>query len=888
MSTYRLDRLFQPGSVALVGASPRERSLGRKVLANLRSGGFGGPISLVNPRHRDIDGVATVPSLAALPAAPDLVVITAPAPQVPSIVHSAGQIGCAAAVIITAGLGHGPGSLADQCRSIAYEHGLRIIGPNGIGVLAPHAGLNASFAARPARAGDLALISQSGAVVAGLIEWAAAQGTGFSGIVSLGDALDVDFGDLLDHFALDRNTRVILLYVEAITEARKFMSAARAAARVKPVIVLKSGRHKRASQAAATHTGALAGVDEVYDAAFRRAGLLRVMDLGELFTAAEAMAYVRPFRGRRLGILTNGGGIGVLAVDRLLDLGGTVAELSRDTLAQLDQLLPSGWSHANPVDIIGDADGRRYAAALAALLSDGGCDAILVMNVPTALASPFDAAQAIVAACKAAEAPSGRRKPIFAAWIDTSPDMRGIFETAGIPNYPNEAEAVAGFMHHVRYREAQEQLLATPPSLPAAFKPDVAAARGAVRKAASEGRRFLDPLEVSAVLDAYRIPAIAVRSARDPDEAVAAARSLFGMSGAVVLKIRSRDITHKSDVGGVALNLQSEAAVRQAAESILASARAMRPAAQIDGLTVHPMVARPHARELVAGIADDPTFGPVVMFGSGGTAVEVINDKALALPPLDLHLARDLIERTRTARLLKAYRDVPAADQEAVALLLVKVAQLAADLPEVAELDLNPILADHDGVVVADARIALAASARQPRLAIMPYPTEWERAWPSLDGSPISVRPIRPDDEELIRRFLAKIEFQDLRLRFFVPVKEFGHVFISRLTQLDYARAIAFAALQDEEIIGIVRLHCDANHERGEFAVLVRSDLKGRGFGWRLMQLIIEYARAQGLKVVYGQVLRENATMLKMCQELGFRTVSLPDTPELVAVELAV
>jgi acetyltransferase len=857
------------------------------VLANLRNGGFAGPIALVNPKHPEIGGLVSVPGLSALPLPPDLVVITAPALEVPSIIRTAGEIGCAAAVIITAGLGHGPGSLADQCRSIAYQHGLRIVGPNGIGVLAPHAGLNASFAVRPAQPGDLALISQSGAVVAGMIEWAAAQGTGFSGIVSLGDALDVDFGDLLDYFALDRNTRVILLYIEAITDARKFMSAARTAARVKPVIVLKSGRHKRASQAAATHTGALAGVDEVYDAAFRRAGILRVMDLGELFTAAEAMAYVKPFQGRRLGIITNGGGVGVLAVDRLLDLGGTLAELYPETLTQLSQLLPSGWSRANPVDIIGDADGQRYAAALSILLSDSGSDAILVMNVPTALASASDAARAVVGASNAAEPASARRKPIFAAWMGSTPDIGEVFEAARIPNYPNEAEAVAGFMHHVRFREAQNQLLATPPSLPSDFEPNLAAAQSAVERAVAEGRRFLDPLEISALLAAYQIPAIAVQFARDPDDAVAAARLLSKTSGAVVLKIRSPDITHKSDVGGVALNLQSEEAVRNAAESILARARAMRPEARIDGLTVHPMVSRPHARELVAGIADDPTFGPVVMFGSGGTAVEVINDKALALPPLDLHLARDLIRRTRTARLLKSYRDVPAADEKALALLLVKVAQLAADLPSIAELDLNPILANHEGVNVLDARIAISMESTRSRLAIRPYPKEWERTWPSPGGASISVRPIRPDDEELLKRFLARVDIEDLRLRFFVPVKDFGHAFISRLTQLDYARAIAFLALQNDEIIGIIRLHCDANHERGEFAVLVRSDLKGRGFGWRLMQLIIEYARAEGLKVIHGEVLRENATMLKMCRELGFKALKLRDTADSVVVELA-
>jgi acetyltransferase len=886
MSTYRLAQLFEPRSVALVGGSPKEYSLGRKVLANLRSGAFAGPIFLVNPKYPEIDGIASVAHLRALPSPPDLIVITAPASEVPSILESAGTVGCSAAVIISAGLGHGPGSLAEQCRSIADDHGLRIVGPNGIGMVAPHVGLNASFTARAAQAGDLALISQSGAVVAGMIEWARAQGTGFSGIVSLGDALDVDFGDLLDYFALDRNTRVILLYMESITNARKFMSAARAAARVKPVIVLKSGRHKQASQAAATHTGALAGIDEVYDAAFQRAGLLRVMDLGELFTAAEAMAFVKPFQGRRLAILTNGGGVGVLAVDRLLDLGGTLAELSSDTLHELDRLLPRGWSRANPVDIIGDADASRYAGALTALLADTGCDAILAMNVPTALASPSDAAKAIAAVSNAVER-SRKRKPIFAAWIGNNLDIDHTFEGARIPNYPNEAEAVAGFMHHVRYREAQEQLLTTLPSLSVEFEPDLAAARSTIRQAIAEGHRFLDPLEVSALLTAYRIPTITVRLARGPDDAVAAAQSLSQVSGAVVLKIRSPDIIHKSDVGGVALNLQTADAVREAAKSILARARAMRPEARIDGLTVHPMIARPHARELVAGIADDPTFGPVVMFGSGGTAVEVVNDKALGLPPLDLQLARDVIRRTRTARLLEAYRDVPAADKNAIALLLVKLAQLAADLPEVAEMDLNPILANSEGVIVLDARIAMAKGEKQSRLTIRPYPKEWERTWPSSDGGSIVVRPMRPDDDARLRRFLERIEPEDLRLRFFVPVKELGQAFISRLTQLDYARAIAFLALQNDEIIGVVRLHCDANHERGEFAVLVRSDLKGHGIGWQLMQLMLEYARAEGLKVIDGQVLRENATMLKMCHELGFKTVSLPETPEMVAVEFA-
>jgi acetyltransferase len=622
-----------------------------------------------------------------------------------------------------------------------------------------------------------------------------------------------------------------------------------------------------------------------------------VLDLDELFAAAETLGRVQPFPGKRLAILTNGGGIGVLAVDRLADLGGTLAGISPETMKKLDATLPPIWSRADPVDIAGDADSARYTAALEALLEDPENDAVLVMNVPTALASAEVAAKSIAATAQAHRRKLIGAKPIFAVWVGSSDAATPIFEAARIPNYATESDAVRGFMHLVRYREALEALMATPPSLPQDFKPDVAAARAVIEGAMQDGRAWLDPIEVTRLLAAYAIPVAPALLARDAEEAAAVAAPLLAEGSTVVAKILSPDIVHKSEVGGVRLNLTSERAVREAVADILARAKAARPDARLRGVTIHPMILRPKARELIAGIADDPTFGPVVVFGRGGTAVEVIADKALALPPLDLKLARELIARTRVARVLKAYRDVPATDENAIALLLVKLAQLAADLSEVRELDLNPVLADQNGLLAVDARVAVAPAdpvrrgpTGHPRFAIRPYPTEWERHTTLRDGTGILVRPVRPEDEPLYQPFFAAVTPHDLRLRFFAPVKEFGHAFIARFTQIDYARAMAFIAMEkcSGKMLGVVRLHADANYDSGEYAILVRSDLKGRGLGWLLMQMIIEYARGEGLKTIEGQVLAENTAMLAMCKELGFDIAPDPDDPDTSLVKLAI
>jgi acetyltransferase len=895
MSTYRLKNLLSPRSVALIGASPRRGSVGRAILENIKKAEFKGDFGLVNSHYAEVDGVTAVGSIDKLPFVPELVVISAPAAAIAGLVDQAGRLGAAGALIISAGLGHGEGSPANATENAAQKYGMRLIGPNCLGIMMPGASLNASFSAHMPCAGNLALISQSGAIAAGMVDWAAQRGVGFSGIVSIGDQLDVDIADLLDYFALDGKTRAILLYVESIKDARKFMSAARAAARVKPVVVVKSGRMALGAKAAATHTGALAGSDAVYDAAFRRAGILRVSDLRELFDCAETLGRVESPPGKRLAILTNGGGIGVLAIDRLAELGGIPAAIAPTTRGKLDAVLPPTWSGSNPVDIVGDADAARYAAALEVLLSDPGNDAILVMNVQTAIA-PADEIATTVTGLVGKYRQQHRRsaKPVLAVWVGAEPKVIEVLSSAGIPNYPTEDDAVRGFMYLVRHREVVQELAQVPPAMPNAFAPDIQTAKDIIATALADDRAWLDPVEIKRLLEAYDIAMVPTVAAADAEQAVALASELFAQGATVVLKIMSRDIIHKSDVGGVVLNLTSADAVRTAVAEILTRAKALRPEARISGVIVQAMVVRAKARELILGFADDPTFGTVIVFGHGGTAVEIINDKALALPPLDLKLARELIERTRVSRLLRAYRDVPAVKPDAVAMVLVKLAQMAADIPEIRELDINPLLADETGVMAVDARVAIGQAERKfkgsgpANFAVRAYPSQWERHIEVKAGWRVFVRPIRPEDEPLIHDFLHRVTPQDLRLRFFAPMKEFTHEFIARLTQLDYARAMAFVAFDEvtNEMVGVVRTHSDSVYESGEYAILLRSDLKGKGLGWVLMQLIIEYARSEGLKVIYGDVLRENSVMLEMCRHLGFEIKSSPAEPDICEVRL--
>lgn len=863
MSIRNLDAIFHARSVALIGASPRPHSVGLVCARNLLEGGFAGPIMPVNPAHSAVAGMLAYPDIKSLPVTPDLAVICTPPASVPGLIDELGKRGTKGVIVITAGfmeLGNAQGKALQQAiLDAARPHLLRIIGPNCLGVLSTPSGLNASFAPMGAKKGGVAFVAQSGAMVTTVLDWASARGIGFSHLVSLGDMMDVDFGDMLDYLANDDATTSILLYIETVTQARKFMSAARAAARTKPVIAIKAGRHAAAAKAATSHTGAMAGVDAVYDAAFQRAGILRVRDLDEVFDAVETLSSPVRVSGEGLVIVTNGGGLGVLATDSLLDEGGKLAELDPQTISRLDTLLPPTWSHANPVDIIGDAPPERYAATLNALLETHSDDSILVLNCPVAVASSADAAQAV------ADVARGKNKAVFTSWLgsDSAEQARRSFAAAGIPAYDTPDKAIRGFMHLVRYARAQKLLMEVPPS--ETFLPDDAKARAAI-----EGKTgWLDDVSIHRLFEAYGISSVRSEIAANADEAQSIARK-FG--SAVALKIFSPDITHKSDAGGVMLNLLPEQ-VKNAAGAMNARVAKAVPDARLSGFIVQEMIRRPSAHELILGMTVDAQFGPVLMFGHGGTAAEVIGDRTLALPPLNMNLARAMISRTRIFRQLQGYRDQPAADLDAIALTLVKLSQLICDVGEIAELDINPLLADETGVIALDARVRLSPSlvSGAARLSISPYPKELEHSETLAGFGEMFLRPIRPEDAPSVIEFFGKLTQEDVRLRFFAPMTQLPPKLLARLTQIDYDREMALLLLNSsQEILGIGRLAADPDNLSAEFAIAVRSDLKGHGLGKLLLQRLIEYAKRRGTGELTGEILEENARMLSLARELGF------------------
>lgn len=886
MSIRNLDALFSPSTIALIGASNRPGSVGAVLARNLFDAGFAGPVLTVNLRERAIRSTLNYHTVSELPLVPDLAIIATPPDTVPGLIRELGERGCRAVVVITAGFGEGDyadGKVLKQTMlDAAKPYLMRIVGPNCLGILAPHRGINASFAHIMPQKGDVAFVTQSGAVATSILDWAAARGIGFSHVVSLGSMSDVDFGDMLDYLALDPKTHSILLYVEAITEARKFLSAARMASRTKPVVVVKAGRSDAGAKAALSHTGALAGADAVYDAAFRRAGMLRVKTLDELFQAAGTLATGARVKGDRLAILTNGGGVGVLAVDELADMHGRLAELSEDALARLNHLLPPAWSHANPVDILGDAPGALYAGALETLMNEKEADAILVMNCPTAVADSLDAAQAVV------DTLGSQRTAVLTCWLgeDAPAKARHLFAAHNIPSYETPEQAIRAFGHLFSYWRNQQTLRETPPPLFNNSTIDKSSADAVIDRVLEDGRSVLTEPEAVAVLSAYGIPTVSAITVHTPEEASEAAKRI---GFPVVLKILSRDISHKSDSGGVQLNLASPGAVKQAAEDMLVSIRQVMSEARLDGFSVQPMIRRPGAHELILGIAEDSIFGPIILFGQGGTAVELIGDRVIGLPPLNPLLAQEMIQATRISKLLRGYRDRPAADLEAVTLTLIKLSQLVIDLERVVELDINPLLADTSGVLALDARIVVRAERDQRRpLAIRPYPQQLEQTIETRSGQRYSLRPIRPEDESALVDMLRHSSPDDVRLRFFAAIRGFDHAFAARLTQIDYDREMAFIAMPfgKQDIAGVVRLSSDPDNEKAEFAIMVRSDMKGIGLGYRLMQQMIDYARAAGIQQVFADVLRENHAMRDMAKEFGFIVQPGRDEVDTVTVAL--
>jgi acetyltransferase len=867
MSVRNLGAIFQPRSVALIGASRREGSVGHVTLRNLLGGGFGGPIWPVNPHAAELLGARVYPDIAGLPGAPDLAIVATPPEGVAETVRDLAARGTRGIVVLSAGFAElGAVGQAHQAEMLAAARPslTRIVGPNGLGILVPRHGLNASFAHLKPKPGGLALIAQSGAIITSLLDWAHPRGLGFSIIASLGGMADVDFGDMLDYIAQNDETRAVLLYVEQVTQARKFLSAARSLSRVKPVIVVKAGRSAQGAKAAASHTGALAGSDDVYDAAFERGGMIRVFSLEELFDAAETLARVPALQGERLAIITNGGGIGVLATDAAAAEGARLATLSPPTIDALNLVLPATWSHANPIDIIGDAGPERYAAAVSCLLESGDADALLVFNCPTAIADSLEAAKAVAAAAKTSPI------PILTSWVgaETAEKSRAYLTGEGLATYDTPEDAVRAFGHVVRRRRNQALLQEVPQLVATVPAKARAQAQREVDRALGEGRAWLSEREAKRVLAVYGIPSVETRDAAAPAEAARIAQE-FGAP--VALKIRSRDLTHKSDVGGVALNLSPQDVAR-AAEEMLVRVRARANAAKIDGFSVEPMVDRPGAIELILGLATDPLFGPVIVFGQGGTAVEVVRDKAVTLPPLSEALARHLIARTRVWALLKGYRDRPSADEPAIISALLKLGEIAADIPEIQEIDINPLLADAAGVIALDARMRVAPAILRgaSRFAIMPYPRELEHEIEDRRGTRYLLRPIKPEDAPKLEELIARSDPADLRMRFLRAVKASGEL-AARLSQIDYDREMCLTACDGSgAIVGTVRLYADPDRERAEFSVFVRTDRKGNGLGYRLMEEIIAYARRIGVREIFGEVLGTNERMLTMCREFGF------------------
>jgi acetyltransferase len=883
-----LSAIFEPRNVAVIGATDKAGSVGRTILWNLVSSPFGGTVFPINPKRSSVLGIMAYPSLAAVPDAIDLAVLVTPAPAVPDLVAQCAEKGVKGVVVISAGFKEtGPDGVALERRVLdqVRRGAMRLVGPNCLGVMNPRTGLNATFAARTARPGNVAFISQSGALCTAVLDWSLKENVGFSAFASIGSMLDVDWGDLVEYLGQDPHTHSIVLYMETIGDARSFLSAAREVALTKPIIVIKPGRTEGAARAAASHTGSLTGSDEVLDAAFRRCGVLRVSTIAELFYMAEVLAKQPRPKGPRLTIVTNAGGPGVLATDALLLEGGELATLSPETLAALDGVLPSHWSHGNPIDVLGDAGADRYAKALAIAAADPASDGLMVVLTPQAMTDATATAEALQ---PYAHIPD---KPVIATWMG-GPDVQAgesILNRMGIPTFPYPDTAARVFHYMWRYSENLRLLYETPALMPAAARP--ASREGAdvlLREARYAGRTLLTEAESKALLAAYGIPTVPTRVAKSAEEALAAAQA-FGFP--VVLKLHSETITHKTDVGGVRLDLRDAASVREAYRAIEGAVTQAAGPGHFLGVTVQPMVAR-KGYELIVGSSIDPQFGPVLLFGSGGTLVEVYKDRALGLPPLTSTLARRMIERTRIAQALAGIRGERPVDMAALEQLLVTFSQLVVEQPAIREIDINPLVASADGLTVLDARVVLHApdvsDDRLPRPAIRPYPNQYIRRLHLSDGTAVTLRPIRPEDEPALVRFHETLSERTVYLRYLGHLKldqRIAHQRLARVCFIDYDREMALVAEVSDPggsgraIVGVARLRRAHARAEAEFALLVADAFQGRGLGQEMLSQLLTVGRAEGLERITAEMAAENGAMQAVCRKLGFRFEAAVDDP---------
>jgi acetyltransferase len=871
---HYLTSLFSPRSIAVIGASERAQSVGAVILGNLLAGGYQGKIYPVNPRHATVLGQTCWPSIEEVGARVELAIIATPARSIPEIMEQCGRAGVRNAIIVATGFGETGNSgalLERKVREIARTGGVRILGPNCIGIMRPEQKLNAAYTRIPAKAGELALVSQSGAMCSAVLDWAAANHIGLSSLISLGRSTDVDFGEILDYLIYDDKTRHILIYVEQIRNARRFMSALRSAARVKPVILLKGGRHGQAGEAAPT-------ADAVFDAAIRRAGVVRVQNVDQLFHAARALSSGFRPRGRQLAILTNGGGPGIMAADRAGDLGIPLARLASDTCAKLDRLLPRGWAHGGMIDIGGDATPERYREALLAAAGDPNVHSTLVLMAPHAMAEPLAVAEAIT------EAAARSTPNICCCWMggEQVAAARQRLEEARLPVFPTPDTAIELFHNIAKYYRNQKLLLQTPGPAGRSGTPRAGNPRLLVESLLAERRRVLSVMEAKALLSAYGIAVSQTVLARTPTEAIFIAQQL---GFPVAMKIDSPDLAHKSEAGGVRLNITSTESVLSAYQDIVGTVRQRHPDAHINGVSIEPHLARANAREILIGTFRDPVFGPVISFGAGGTDNALSSDRALALPPLNSYLARDLIESTRIGQALGQEAQAPFIDRTQLEKVLVGISELVCELPWVRELEINPLIVDQSGAIAADARIVIdhagaAESGDFSHLAICPYPSPLIQHW-LIDGRSVTVRPVRPEDAPLEQAFVTAMSEESRFSRFMDNIRELPPSLLARFTQIDYDREMALLAVINEDgkerLVGSARYALSPDGESVEFALAVADDWQKCGLGRRLMTALIDCARQAGYRTMVGDVLSSNAKMLRLMESFGFAILPHPE-----------
>jgi len=885
MVTTNLDKIFNPRNVAIIGASDVEGSVGYAIVKNFTQTGFAGKVYYVNIKKPEILGVKTYQSVDQISEAVDLAIIATPAKTVPDVIDECGRAQVKGVIIVSAGFKEtGPAgkALEEKLAQNAKKHGIRVIGPNCIGLIRPRNNLNATFLDKMPKPGNIAFLSQSGALGSAILDWAIHENIGFSNFVSVGSMIDVDFGDLIDYFGSDPKTKSILMYVEGITEARKFMSAARHFARTKPIIVVKSGKFSESAQAAASHTGSLSGEDGIYDAAFKRAGIVRVSEIADLFNAAEVLGTQPLPKGPRLAIITNAGGPGVMATDALIGVGGKIAKISQKTIDSLNAILPPFWSHGNPIDVLGDAKADRYKAAVDAVLNDENVDGMVVIFTQQAVSESVEIAKSIV---ELVRNKSYHTKTILTSFMGYGAvqEANNILNANNIPTYSTPEQAIRTYMYMYNYQRNIELLYETPEELPVDSAPPRRPIMAILRNAAFEEREILTEDEAKKILKYYNFPVVRTAVANNVDEAVAFATD---MGFPVVLKILSPQIVHKSDAGGVILNVNSPHEVRDAFEMLIQRATAYNPNAQIIGVTVQPMVSK-KGYELIIGGKTDPVFGPVILLGMGGVGVELFKDYSIGLPPLNTTLIRRMMEETKVYRLLKGYRGAAAVDLKKLDETVLNFSQLLVDFPQIKEIDINPLLISDKEAVILDARIVIdkdkVCKKFEPHehMVISPYPKKYEILWLLKNGQEVLLRPIKPEDEPMWLEWFQSLSEESIRYRFFQMLKDTPHEVRVRYCNIDYDREVAMVAEVVEngkrKILGVTRLSIESDGKHGEMAFIVSDYWQGLGLGTKLVDYTLDIAKEKGIQDVYAIMLQDNYRALSLTKKMGFRIEYLND-----------